>query len=105
MCLNWQAQLAEQAEAIDLTAHQQAHSGNLEEKVAKWVEKAKNWTASPEAGKQLKAIATMGAKCAELQSEIDSLRQQLAEVSFRNERLVAHYAEVAQQLSDITRRS
>lgn len=95
-------QLAEQAEAIDLQLHTNRRIAELEEKVAKWVEKAKNWTASPEAGKQLEGYRTMGAKCAELESERDQLRQQLAAKQAAVDALMLEYcpSEMSQEQLD-----
>lgn len=43
---------------------------------------------------------TIAEQVSRMREDRDQLRQQLAEVSFRNERLVADYAEVEQQLAD-----
>ena len=59
----------------------------LRQQLAGWNEKAKNWMASPEAGKQLEGYRAMGVKCAELEAERDQLRQQLTSRDAEIERL------------------
>lgn len=52
-----------------------AENARLRQQLEQWNEKAKNWMASPEAGKQLDGYRAMGAKCAELEAKRDELRQ------------------------------
>lgn len=59
----------------------------MRQQLEQWNEKAKNWTASPEAGKMLDGYRAMGARCAELEAECDQLCQQLAERDIRIEEL------------------
>lgn len=46
----------------------------LKAKVAAWEEKVKNWLASPEAAQRLAGYQELGAKCADLEKELDAAR-------------------------------
>lgn len=68
-------------EARQQLADRDAEVAELRQQIEQWVEKAKTWMASPEAGNQLDGYRAMGAKCAELEAENELLRQRLGEVS------------------------
>jgi hypothetical protein len=65
---------------------------NVMQRLAEWNEKAKNWTASPEAGKMLDGYRTLAAKCAELEAERD--RQLETEAGMKRQ-LDAAWQEIA----------
>lgn len=50
-----------------------------------WEMKAANWLASPEAAKRLEGYRSLGAKCAELEAEVEALRQANEAFSQRQE--------------------